>query len=67
MANCKCNVHEILEHAFESEMHLQGKEIDPDDELDWYSLTLGWAIGRGMKIEDAKNFASHIRYHTELG
>jgi hypothetical protein len=52
---------------FEVEVHNRASEVDPDNEQDWFSLTLGWAIGKGLKPEDAHEFALHIRYHTELG
>lgn len=52
---------------FKEEAHDKSETIDPDNEHDWYSLTLGWALGKGMTPEDAAAFAIHIRYHTELG
>jgi len=45
----------------------KSKEIDPSNEEDWYSLTIGWAIGRGLDINEAKEFAVYIRYKTNLG
>ena len=42
-------------------------EIDPDcDEL-WFSLTLGWALGRGLDPRTARSFAEYIWHHTDLG
>lgn len=55
---------------FEREVHDRAGEIDSPNELDWYSLTLGWAIAKGMGLEEpseAHQFALHIRYHTDLG
>lgn len=59
-----------LEHytkMFKTECHDRSKEIDYSQEQDWYSLTLGWAIGKGLEPEEAHDFALHIRYHTDLG
>lgn len=42
---------------FRKECFDRSDEIDPGDEYHWESLALGWAIARGMDIEDAKKFA----------
>lgn len=42
-------------------------EIDSAMGQDWYSLTLGWALASGLNPKDAHEFASYIRYETELG
>lgn len=34
--------------------------IDPNDEEDWRSLAIGWAMGRGMNIREAKVFYQHL-------
>ena len=33
------------------------EDIDPGNEEDWNSMAIGWAIGKGLTIEDAKAFA----------
>ena len=38
--------------------------IDPDSEYNWKSLTLGWALAKGMTPETAAEFARYIRYNT---
>lgn len=58
---------EDLVSQFKTEVDDLGKEIDPSNEQDWFSLTLGWAIGKGLNIEDAHDFAIFIRYETDLG
>ncbi len=45
----------------------KAKEIDNNDEQDWYSLALGFALGKGRNPEEAHNFANHVRYKTDLG
>jgi len=56
-----------LQAKFKSEVSDRAAEIDPSDEQDWFSLTLGWAIANGLSPDEAHSFASHIRYHTDLG
>lgn len=56
-----------FQDQFKAEIHDRAEEVDPSNEYDWWSLTLGWAIGKGMDPETAAEFATHIRYHTDLG
>jgi hypothetical protein len=57
----------VDEELFKKEVHDMADEIDPDNSLDWYSLTIGWAIAKGMTPDEAENFACVIRYETDLG
>lgn len=41
--------------------------IDDGNEHDWHSLAYGFALGLGMPIEDAQNFALYISYETDMG
>lgn len=52
---------------FKKEVTDRAKEIDPSGEEHWGSLTLGWAIAKGMEPDTAYRFATHIRYKTNLG
>lgn len=52
---------------FKTEVHDRAGEIDPDSRRDWFSLTLGWAIAKGLSPDDALLFALRIRYKTDLG
>lgn len=36
------------------------REIDPSHEQDWYSLALGWALGKGATPADAHQFATEV-------
>lgn len=56
-----------LESLFKSEVHDRASEIDESNEEDWFSLTLGWAIAKGLSPEDSHDFALYIRYDTDLG
>lgn len=53
--------------SFEAEVHDRAKAVDPDDELDWHDLTVGWALGKGLKPADARALATYIRCYTALG
>lgn len=52
---------------FKAECSDRSKEIDGQGELHWHALTVGWAIAKGMNPDEAWEFATHIRYETELG
>lgn len=65
--SCDFRTDVVYENSFKIHVHNHGTEIDPDDEQDWYSLTLGWALAKGLSIEQSHKFATHIRYHTDLG
>jgi len=56
-----------LTRMFKKEASDKSNRIDANNELDWYSLTLGWAIGKGLSPTRAINFALYIRYNTDLG
>ena len=53
--------------SFELEVSKNSLVIDPESELDWFSLTVGWAIAKGMTSDQAHIFSSFIRYYTDLG
>lgn len=68
MESMKLKAHwKPLVKSFKTECHNKSDEIDPDDELDWYDLTVGWAVAKGLRGEDARDFATYIRYSTDLG
>lgn len=63
----KCKKHwSPLIAIFTHEVSENGKKIDPDNEHDWRSLTLGWALAKGLEPNDANDFAIYVRYNTEL-
>lgn len=37
-------------------------EIDPENEEDWNSLGLGWALAQGMTINEAREFVTRAHY-----
>lgn len=51
---------------FKSEVSNRAEEVDPEDERDWYALTLGWALAKGLAPAAAHEFARYIRYQTDL-
>lgn len=58
---------EHWEYMFWYEIRGKASEVDESSSLDWFSLTYGWAIGKGLSIEQSHLLALHIRYHTDLG
>lgn len=50
------------EQKFKDEICSRAEEIDPDKELDWYAMSIGWALANGLSIDDAAEFASKVRY-----
>ena len=50
---------------FDKEVSAKRHKIDPEDEHDWYSLTVGWAIAHGLRPKLAHELALHIL--TDLG
>lgn len=56
----------VLELEFKSEVHNYASEVDPSNEQDWYSLALGWALGKGYSAEEAHDVARYLRYTALL-
>ena len=56
-----------LTTLFKKEITDNLDKIDPEQTHDWYSLTLGWALAKGLSPEKALDFATYIRYNTNLG
>ncbi len=56
-----------LTEQFVLEVRSKHKQIDPEGVLDWFVLTMGWALGKGVPIDSVYAFAVHIRYHTPHG
>jgi hypothetical protein len=52
--------------SFKKNVSDKSGQIDSNNEQDWYSLTLGWALGKGLSVSDAHDFARFIRYHSNL-
>lgn len=40
--------------------------VDPGDCEDWASLALGFALGNGLTIEDAKTFVAILRRENRI-
>jgi hypothetical protein len=60
-------IKEELVLLYKSEINDKAIEIDPNNEYDWFSLTMGWALAKGLSPIKALKFSSYIRYETELG
>lgn len=62
----QCLTKEALE-LFREEIDNKGAEIDEENELDWYSITIGWAIAKGFTPKESLEIATYIRYNTDMG
>ena len=60
-----------LTEQFREEVHLPAMEDAKGEEIlydtNFHGLTIGWAMAKGESIPDAYEFATYIRYHTDLG
>ena len=49
---------------FRDEVCARSAEIDPEVNLDWYSLSIGYLIGCGLSPDDADTVALWLRYQA---
>ena len=57
---------EELLKDFKTDVSDRALDIDPNNEQDWHSIALGWALAKGYGPNDSLEIATYIRYHTEL-
>lgn len=55
-----------FQSLFDEEILTRQKQVDPYYLEDWYSLALGWAIAKGMTLDEAHEFAGLLRYKSEV-
>lgn len=48
--------------AFRDEVCVRANDIDPDDSLDWYSVSIGFFLARGVEIGMARALALKARH-----
>jgi hypothetical protein len=48
-----------LEKEWVETIYDKSQEIDPGGEIDWCNMAYGWALGKGMSIEEASSFANN--------
>lgn len=51
--------------SFRVEIRGHAKEVDEDDERDWFCMSYGYFLGKGVCIDDAYALARHVRYNCE--
>lgn len=56
---------QTIKEQFKQEICEREKEIDPNEELDWFSMSIGYFIAKGLSVQDAFNLASEVRYVDE--
>jgi hypothetical protein len=52
--------------AFKADVYDRGPAVDPGNELDWLSLAIGYALGKGYSPARAVSFAQWARYVKQL-
>lgn len=50
---------------FHDEISLKASEVDEASNQDWFSLSLGWAIAKGLSPEKAHEFSIFLRYDLD--
>lgn len=60
------DAHKTFRNLLIKEIVNRASEIDPTEEKDWEVMIFGWAIGKGMSIQDADDFASQVSYEIAL-
>lgn len=38
------------------------EEVDPGSEIDWKDMYFGWSLAKGLNIDQANAFSSHVSY-----
>ncbi len=54
-------MNKLLEE-FKKEVCERAKEVDPQEELDWYALSIGFFLAKGATLEEAEKLAVEARY-----
>jgi hypothetical protein len=62
---------EALDPMFRTEVDLPAKkDADNENILDescFHSLTIGWALAKGLTLDDSYDYVTYVRYHTDMG
>ena len=46
--------------AWKLEVCSKAEQVDPFNDYIWRGVAMGWAIGKGMNIEQAQEFVNHL-------
>jgi hypothetical protein len=58
---------EELARQWRKEVYDRESEVDEDQSENWYSLALGYALGKGKSPNEAHAFARHVlNYESDL-
>lgn len=52
--------------SFVRDVYQKAEEVDPGSLHDWFSLSLGYFLGRGASSEVAHELALDVRFHDNL-
>jgi len=47
-----------MREDYKENIHDKEKEIDPQRKMDWWDMAFGWALAKGMIVEEASEFAT---------
>lgn len=51
---------ESYSRLWKTEVYDKGEEVDPFNDYIWRGVAVGWAIAKGMDIEQAQEFVNHL-------
>lgn len=56
---------EALVADFKANICQKWKEVDPGSDRDWYCMSYGWGLGKGLTADQAAAFAVYVRYDLQ--
>lgn len=56
---------DLIIQRFRLEVCRRGRAIDSSEDLDWFSLSIGFFIACGIKPARAYDLATHVRYDKQ--
>lgn len=56
---------QTLALEFKKEVCDRSKIVDPEEERDWYDLSFGYFLSKGLSVEDATTLACVVRYDCQ--
>lgn len=61
----KDEIERAITERFKGEVCLKSGEVDPEEELDWFALSLGFFLAAGLNIDDAHRLSIWARYDAQ--
>ncbi len=57
---------ELLLEDFRANVTCKSKDVDPNDEHDWFDLSYGYFLGRGRSIDESMTLALELMKRNAL-